>query len=32
MGELERVVRRKIEDEDELYTKFRLLLSKYKSE
>lgn len=29
--EYERVVRRKIEDEDELYTKFRILLSKYQS-
>ena len=31
LEELEQVVRRKIEDEDELYTKFRVLLNKYKS-
>ena len=32
MEEYEKVVKRKIEDEDELYTKFRVLLSKYKAE
>lgn len=31
MTELERIVKKKVEDEDELFTKFRELLNRYKS-